>query len=78
MLSKEYEELRRSIEVGGKTVMDSYGGCNQVEFFAVATECFFEKARQMREGHPELYEVLSAFYKQDTAARLDARRNGDR
>jgi MtfA peptidase len=68
MLSKEYEELRRSIEAGGKTVMDSYGGCNQVEFFAVATECFFEKPEQLRERHSDLYAALKQFYRQDPAA----------
>ena len=68
MLSKEYEELRRSIEAGGKTVMDSYGGCNQVEFFAVATECFFEKPKQLCERHPDLYAALKQFYRQDPAA----------
>ena len=68
MLSKEYEEFRRSIEKGDKTVMDSYGGCNQVEFFAVATECFFEKPRQLCKRHPELYAALKQFYRQDPAA----------
>jgi Mlc titration factor MtfA (ptsG expression regulator) len=68
MLSKEYEELRRSIEEGGKTVMDSYGGCNQVEFFAVATECFFEKPKQLCKRHPDLYAALKQFYRKDPAA----------
>lgn len=68
MLSNEYEEFRRSIEEGGKTVMDPYGGCNQVEFFAVATECFFEKPKQLRKRHPDLYAMLRQFYRQDPAA----------
>ena len=49
-----------------------YGATNHGEFFAVATETFFEKGPQMRDRQPELYEVLKAFYKQDTAARMDA------
>ena len=68
MLATEYEEFKRSIEKHGKTVMDSYGATNPAEFFAVATECFFEKPRQLRKKHPELYEALSGFYKQDPAA----------
>ena len=68
MLSTEYEELRRSIEAGSNTVMDSYGGSNQVEFFAVATECFFEKPRQLCKRHPDLYAALKQFYRQDPAA----------
>jgi Mlc titration factor MtfA (ptsG expression regulator) len=68
MLSKEYEELRRGIEKGGKTVMSPYGGTNPVEFFAVATECFFEKPRQLSKKHPDLYAALKQFYQQDPAA----------
>ena len=67
MLSKEYEEFRRSIEKGSETVMDSYGGSNKVEFFAVATECFFEKPKQLAKKHPDLYAALKQFYRQDPA-----------
>lgn len=68
MLSTEYEELRRGIQKGGKTVMDSYGGSDPAEFFAVATECFFEKPKQLCNRHPELYAALKRFYRQDPAA----------
>lgn len=68
MLSREYEELRREIETGGKTVMDSYGGHDPAEFFAVATECFFEKPKQLCKRHPDLYAALKGFYRQDPAA----------
>lgn len=67
MLSNEYEELKRSIEKGAETVMDSYGGSNTAEFFAVATECFFEKPRHLLQKHPNLYAELKQFYRQDPA-----------
>ncbi len=67
MLSKEYEEFRHSLEQSGKTVTDSSGGCNQIELFAVATECFFEKPKQLCQRHPELYAALKRFYRQDPA-----------
>jgi len=63
VLSAEFENLRR----GRRSVLDSYGGTNPAEFFAVATESFFEKPHQMRKRHPELYEELRDFYKQDPA-----------
>jgi Mlc titration factor MtfA (ptsG expression regulator) len=44
---------------------------HEAEFFAVATELFFDRPRQMRRQLPELYAVLSAYYLQDTAARKD-------
>ena len=68
MLSTEYEELKHGIEKGHKTVMDSYGGSDLAEFFAVATECFFEKPRQLLKKHPNLYAELKQFYRQDPAA----------
>ncbi|MBM7116316.1 M90 family metallopeptidase [Archangium primigenium] len=45
-----------------RQVLDDYGGVNEAEFFAVATESFFEKPRQMREKTPDLYEELQRFY----------------
>jgi len=38
------------------------------EFFAVATETFFEKPRQLQSKHPELYLQLQQFYSQNPAA----------
>ena len=77
VMSAEYERLVENSEKGHATLLDRYGATNAGEFFAVATECFFEKARQMRESHPELYEVLRSYYRQDTAARMDAHREAE-
>jgi hypothetical protein len=62
---KEYEELRREVERGIKTVIDDYGATDPAEFFAVATETFFEKPFQMKRKHPELYNELKRYYKLD-------------
>jgi Mlc titration factor MtfA (ptsG expression regulator) len=48
--------------------LDQYGVTDESEFFAVATECFFEESRAMQERHEELYTVLQEFYRQDPAA----------
>ena len=53
-----------------------YGATNPGEFFAVATEVFFEQALELAAFEPELYDVLSRFYRQDPAAR-EARAAGD-
>ena len=65
ILTAEYDELRRAAAKGRKTVLDDYGATNPAEFFAVATECFFEKPNQMLKKHPELYAELKEFYCQD-------------
>ena len=44
-------------------MMDAYGATNPAEFFAVATETFFEKPVQLKSKHPELYEELYSFYR---------------
>ena len=67
ILTKEYERLQSTVRRGVETVMDEYGATNPAEFFAVATEAFFEKPRAMKWRHPELYEVLKSYYKLDPA-----------
>ena len=42
-MTKEFHFLRDAKKSGRATVMDTYGATNPAEFFAVATECFFEK-----------------------------------
>ena len=49
-------------------MLDDYGTTNPAEFFAVATECFFEKPIRLRRKHPQLYEELEAYYRQDPAS----------
>lgn len=65
VLGDEYVHLQQDAEHGRKTVLDKYGATNPAEFFAVATECFFEKAIQLKRKHPELYEELKLYYQQD-------------
>lgn len=65
VLSKEYYALQKRAGRGKKSVMDNYGATDPAEFFAVATETFFEKPSQMRKKHPELYEELAEYYELD-------------
>jgi len=54
-------------------VLRSYAGTNPGEFFAVATETFFTRPRDLESLRPELYDVLRTFYGQDPSARIRAR-----
>jgi Mlc titration factor MtfA (ptsG expression regulator) len=69
VLGNEFDELSRNLHAGRSSDIDSYGATSPAEFFAVVTEMFFEKPRAMRRRHPQLYEELAAFYKQDPATR---------
>jgi Mlc titration factor MtfA (ptsG expression regulator) len=68
VLGEAYEKLHRALEAGHPTVMDAYGATDPAEFFAVATECFFEKPKELQRKHPELYVELKDFFHQDPAA----------
>jgi len=63
VLSRDYEELRKKVRRGRRTVIGHYGATNEAEFFAVLTETFFEKPKQLRVKHPELYDEIKDFYK---------------
>jgi MtfA peptidase len=65
VMTEEYQQLCKNVERGVKTVMDSYGTINPAEFFAVATETFFEKPSLMQQKHPDLYEQLHRYYQLD-------------
>ncbi|WP_299885994.1 zinc-dependent peptidase [uncultured Lacinutrix sp.] len=41
-----------------------YGGTSQAEFFAVASEYFFERPKLFKAKHPELYKMLSLCFQQ--------------
>ncbi|HXL34786.1 MAG TPA: M90 family metallopeptidase [Gemmatimonadales bacterium] len=69
VLSAEYERLRQDAAHDRPSALDSYGASNRAEFFAVATETFFEKPDQLEREHPELYGQLQQFYRQDPARR---------
>ena len=73
VMSAEYQGLVAATLAGEPALLDAYGTTNAAEFFAVATECFFELPRRMSGEHPELYGVLSGYYRQDPAARAEVR-----
>lgn len=65
-----FELLRRKvleIEQGQSNIRD-YGATNRAEFFAVASEYFFERPAMLKRKHPKLYNALSGIYQQDLAA----------
>ena len=70
VMTAEYERLIAESEHGRATLLDQYGTANEGEFFAVATECFFNRPTAMSRRHPRLYELLREYYRQDPAKRV--------
>ncbi len=65
VFSSHFDNLQARAWRHEDTVMDTYGATNPAEFFAVATETFFEKPHELAKHRPELYEQLSQYYQLD-------------
>lgn len=65
--TEAYGALRAGIE---RPPLQPYGATDPGEFFAVATEAFFDAPLMLAEHEPRLYEVMRDFYNQDPAARI--------
>jgi Mlc titration factor MtfA (ptsG expression regulator) len=65
VVEKEYGELCDSQQHGRRTLLDHYGAKNRAEFFAVASETFFEQPGQLKSSHAELFELLRKYYHVD-------------
>lgn len=50
--------------------LDPYGATNPAEFFAVATEAFFDVPTYLELHEPELFDLFRDYYNQDPAERL--------
>jgi Mlc titration factor MtfA (ptsG expression regulator) len=68
IMSEEFTRLRSAAEHHKKNVLDDYGAVSPAEFFAVATETFFEKPRQLKKKAPYIYEELREFFHVDPAS----------
>lgn len=67
VLGREYESLQSRTVRGKNKVLHEYGLTSPAEFFAVATESFFEKSAAMKKKLPDLYDQLRRFYRLDPA-----------
>jgi Mlc titration factor MtfA (ptsG expression regulator) len=67
MLERDFERLGREVEAGTQGVLDHYGATDPAEFFAVATEAFFERPAELQRERPALYDALRGYYRQDPA-----------
>lgn len=65
VFSGEFHQLQLEAHRGKHSLIDHYGATNPAEFFAVATETFFEKPRQMAKHHEQLFDLLSSYYRID-------------
>lgn len=70
VFSREYLRLQDDLKKGRNTFLDEYGAKDEAEFFAVATEQFFDQPLLMEKHTPEIYRILKEYYRQDPAKRV--------
>ena len=73
VFTREFDRLADDVDRRRRTVIDEYGATDPAEFFACATEAFFERSGPLRSRHAELYNLLAQYYCQDPAARWSGR-----
>lgn len=65
VMNEEFTRLRAQLSWGEPTLLDPYAATDPAEFFAVATEHFFEQPQRMAAEWPRLYAELRDFYRLD-------------
>jgi hypothetical protein len=63
-----YARFERATASNRRTLIDAYGAGDPAEFFAVATESFFERPLALRREYAELYAELARYYRVDPYA----------
>lgn len=76
LMEKQYtipwlDLINRKIEdiYMGRSDINPYGGKNRIEFFAVASEYFFERPKLLAQKHPELYSLMEKIFSQTMISR---------
>lgn len=69
-MGQAYDQLQRETDMGLQTFLGSYAAKNEGEFFAVATERFFDQPDELEARHATLYKLLKNYYHQDPGRRL--------
>ena len=69
VFSEAFEDLGARVEAGEETGIDEYAAEGPDEFFAVASEYFFELPEVLDECYPKVYAELRTFYRQDPLRR---------
>ena len=72
VFDREFKRFCGDVDAGRDTFLDPYAAEHESEYFAVASEAFFESPNALKLEYPDLYALFSRFYRQDPAARLRA------
>ena len=65
VMNTAFRDFRRRVDRGEDTALDAYGAELPTEFFAVASEAFFEAPDLLKREYPDVFEQFKLFYRQD-------------
>ncbi|MES2850650.1 MAG: zinc-dependent peptidase [Bacteroidota bacterium] len=79
LLDKQYtipwiNQMHKEIDaiIKNRSDINPYGASSKTEFFAVASEYFFERPSLFKERHPELYKLMEEIFDQTPAIKAKA------
>jgi hypothetical protein len=67
------ERFAAALDEGRATAFDDYAAESEVEFFAVASECFFQDPHRLARHDAELYALMRLAWRQDPKRRAPVR-----
>lgn len=73
VFSGAYAAFCEQVDTGDEWIVDPYAATSPAEFFAVLSEAFFVKPCEIKHYFPQVYQQLTAFYRQDPAMRWPTR-----
>lgn len=71
-MHREFQAARQEVADGHRIGMDHYGLTKESEFFAVASESYFQCPSELFKNHPRVFELLLQFYRTDLRTWLPA------
>lgn len=72
VFNEAYEHFCAAVDADEATLLDPYAAEHPAEFFAVASEVFFEDPCALVTAYPDVYTQLSRYYRQDPAGHAAA------
>lgn len=67
------DRFEAALDEGRSTAFDDYAAESEAEFFAVASECFFQDPHRLVRHDRELYALLEQAWRQDSRSRVPSR-----
>ncbi len=64
-MKREFDGARGMVEQGYRVLINDYGLTQESEFFAVASEYFFQIPDELHQYHPNVFALLLQFYQLD-------------